>query len=114
MADCIFCQIAAGSIPAKIVYQDDQAVAFEDTHPHAPAHVLVIPRKHIPNLLAAGAEDEALLGHLLRVANQVAQDKGVSQSGYRVAANIHRDAGQSVDHLHFHVLGGRRLGWPPG
>ncbi|NLC57548.1 MAG: histidine triad nucleotide-binding protein [Armatimonadetes bacterium] len=114
MTDCLFCRIARGELPATILYEDDQAVAFEDIRPQAPVHVLVIPRKHLTNLLAVGPEDEALVGHLLRVASQIARDKGVAESGFRVTVNINRDAGQSVDHLHFHLLGGRRLGWPPG
>ncbi|HOM82229.1 MAG TPA: histidine triad nucleotide-binding protein [Armatimonadota bacterium] len=114
MSECIFCRIAAGSLPARVVYQDEQVVAFEDVNPQAPVHLLVIPRKHIPNLLGVGEEDEALGGHLMRVACQVAREKGVAESGFRVVANINRDAGQSVDHLHLHVLGGRGLGWPPG
>lgn len=114
MDECIFCRIAAGKQPAKLLYQDELAVAFEDIHPRAPVHVLVIPRKHLANLQAMGAEDEALVGHLMRVANQVAADKGVAGSGYRVVVNVGGDAGQSVDHLHVHVLGGRPLGWPPG
>lgn len=114
MAECLFCRIAEGKVPARIVYQDEQAVAFEDVHPQAPVHILVIPRKHLANLLGVAEEDEALAGHLMRVASRVAQEKGVADSGFRVVANVNRDAGQSVDHLHLHVLGGRRLGWPPG
>lgn len=114
MSDCLFCRIAARELPAQIVYEDEQAVAFRDIRPQAPVHILVIPRKHIPNLLGIGADDQTLVGHLLAVANQMARENGVADSGFRVVVNINRDAGQSVDHLHFHVLGGRRLGWPPG
>ncbi|MBI3946399.1 MAG: histidine triad nucleotide-binding protein [Armatimonadetes bacterium] len=114
MSSCIFCRIAAGEAPADVVYQDDRAVALRDRHPRAPVHILVIPRRHIANLLALLDEDEALVGHLLGVANRVARDAGVAESGFRVVANVNRDAGQSVDHLHFHVLGGRPMGWPPG
>ena len=114
MAECLFCRIVAGEIPAGVVYEDDLAVAFEDLRPQAPVHVLVVPRKHVENVAALEAEDEALAGHLLRVACRVARDKGVAESGFRVVANVGRHAGQSVDHLHLHVLGGRRLGWPPG
>jgi len=114
MPDCIFCRIAAGGIPASIVYQDDRIVAFRDLHPQAPVHLLLIPRRHMTNLAAAEAGDAALLGELLIAASRLAVSEGVSESGYRVVANTHRDGGQSVDHLHFHLLGGRALSWPPG
>jgi len=112
--DCIFCKIAAGTIPARIVYQDDQVVAFHDLNPQAPTHVLVIPRRHLENLAAAATGDEALLGRLLLAARQVAESEGIVASGFRVVINTNADAGQSVAHLHVHVLGGRRMGWPPG
>jgi histidine triad (HIT) family protein len=114
MPDCIFCRIAAGEIPANLVYQDERIVAFRDLNPQAPVHLLLIPRRHIVNLAAADAEDAAMLGELLVAAARLAVSEGVSGSGYRVVANTHRDAGQSVDHLHFHLLGGRALSWPPG
>ena len=114
MADCIFCRLAGGEIPARIAYQDERAVAFHDLSPQAPTHVLVIPREHVANLAAATPEQEALLGHLLLVAQRVARQEGVEDSGYRVAINIGPHAGQSVDHLHVHVLGGRAMTWPPG
>jgi histidine triad (HIT) family protein len=114
MPECLFCRIAAGEIPAQIVYQDDRIVAFRDLNPQAPVHLLLIPRRHIPNLAASEPGDAVLLGELLVAAARLAVSEGVSASGYRVVANTHRDAGQSVDHLHFHLLGARALSWPPG
>jgi histidine triad (HIT) family protein len=112
--DCIFCRVVAGEIPADIVYRDDRAVAFRDINPQAPVHALVIPREHLDSLDDASARDESLLGHLLRVAARVANEQGLSESGYRTIINTGAGAGQSVFHLHLHVVGGRRLGWPPG
>jgi histidine triad (HIT) family protein len=109
----IFKKIIDKEIPAKIVYEDDRCLAFEDIAPQAPTHVLVIPKKEIPSLAHATAEDEALLGHLMLVAAKVAQDRGLD-GGFRVVTNAGPDGGQSVDHLHLHVLGGRQLAWPPG
>jgi len=114
MAECLFCRIARGEIPARIVFQDDRAVAFEDINPRAPTHLLIVPRKHIAGLDQAAAEDDALLGYLQRVAAQLAEQRGVHRSGYRTVLNVGPDAGQSVFHLHLHVLGGRGLAWPPG
>lgn len=111
---CIFCKIAAGEIPANKLLDEPELVAFHDLHPQAPVHVLVIPREHIDNVAAAGAEHEALLGRLLRAGVQAATAAGVNESGFRLVLNVGPDAGQSVDHLHLHVLGGRPLGWPPG
>ncbi len=112
--DCIFCRIVAGEIPATIIYKDQSAIAFRDTNPQAPVHALVIPREHLESLDEASQRDEALLGHLLRVAARVANDQGLSSSGYRTVINTGAGAGQSVFHLHIHVLGGRLLNWPPG
>lgn len=112
--DCLFCRIVAGEIPADIVYQDERALAFRDINPQAPVHVLVIPRDHMESLDDAARNDEALLGHLLRIAARVANDQGLSESGYRTVINTGAGAGQSVFHLHLHVLGGRALNWPPG
>lgn len=114
MSNCIFCRIAQRQAPAHIVYEDEWAVAFHDIHPRAPVHILIIPRRHIANLQGVSEQDEALAGHLLTVANRVAQDAGVAESGFRVVVNVNRDAGQSVDHLHLHLLGGRLMRWPPG
>ncbi len=113
MSDTIFAKIAAGEIPADIVYEDEHAVAFRDINPQAPVHVLVIPREPIRSLADAQTEHQALLGHLLVVCAQVAGAEGLTD-GYRVVTNIGRLGGQTVDHLHFHVLGGRQFGWPPG
>ena len=112
--DTVFGMILRGEIPADIVYEDELAVAFRDIAPQAPVHVLVIPRRHVRSLAHAAADDQALVGHLLYVCAAVAEQEGVAESGYRVVTNIGEDGGQSVDHLHFHVLGGRRLSWPPG
>lgn len=111
MADCVFCRIVAGKAPAHVVAEDDVAVAFEDIRPQAPVHVLVVPRRHVAN--ARDAED-GLMGRLVAMANRVAGVKGIAESGYRLVANVGRDAGQDVLHLHLHVLGGRPLAWPPG
>lgn len=114
MSDCVFCRIAAGEAPAQVVYQDERALAFLDIDPRAPVHVLVIPRKHLDNLKAMGAKDTELAGHLLLVANRVAAGQGMAETGYRLVINVGRDGGESVHHLHVHVLGKRRLKWPPG
>ena len=114
MADCIFCKIARKEIPAKIVYDDRQVVAFEDTSPQAPTHTLVISKSHIATFNDVGAEQEALLGHMMLVATRVAKDKGLHQNGYRLVGNCLEGAGQSVFHIHLHLLGGRRFSWPPG
>jgi histidine triad (HIT) family protein len=113
-APCIFCRIAKKEIPAKIVFEDDQVIAFEDIKPQAPVHILVIPKKHIARTSELSARDEALTGRLLVVAKDIARDKGVSESGYRVVFNCNKDAGQDVFHLHAHLLGGRKFTWPPG
>ncbi len=112
--NCLFCRIAAGQIPAEIVYQDERSVAFRDINPQAPVHVLIIPRDHLESLDEAARRDEAMLGHLLRVAARIANDQGLSESGYRAVINTGQGAGQSVFHLHVHILGGRTMTWPPG
>ena len=112
--DCLFCRIVAGEIPADTVYQDERAIAFRDINPQAPVHALVVPRDHLESLDEAGLRDEALLGHLLRVAARVANEQGLSEGGYRTVINTGSGAGQSVFHLHLHVIGGRALTWPPG
>ena len=114
MADTIFGKIIRKEIPAKIVYEDDMSLAFHDVSPQAPVHVLVIPKKPIASLDTASKEDAPLLGHLQWVVQHVARELGIHQSGYRVVTNIGVDGGQSVPHLHYHVLGGRSLAWPPG
>jgi histidine triad (HIT) family protein len=110
----LFTRIVNREIPAKIVYEDDRCLAFEDIAPKAPTHVLLIPKKEIASLDALDAEDADLLGHMMLVVQKLARDLGVAQSGYRLIANTGADGGQSVDHLHFHLLGGRALAWPPG
>ena len=112
MAETVFGRILRGEIPAKRVYEDDRAIAFHDVSPQAPVHLLVIPRKPLAKLSATGAEDEALLGHLLLVARHVAKEAGLSD--FRVVVNDGASAGQTVFHLHLHVLGGRSFSWPPG
>jgi histidine triad (HIT) family protein len=112
MADCLFCRIVAGEIPATIVKRTEDAVAFRDIDPRAPTHVLVIPTRHVAAV--RDAADDGLLGGLLRFAAGVASEQGLDAGGYRIVTNTGKDAGQSVDHLHFHVLGGRQMTWPPG
>jgi histidine triad (HIT) family protein len=113
MADTIFGRIIRGEIPARIEHDDDLCLAFHDVAPQAPTHVLVIPKKPIPSLAEADDEDELLLGHLVLVASRLARKLGLGD-GYRLVVNCGRNGGQSVDHLHVHLLGGRALGWPPG
>ena len=112
--NCLFCKIVDGKIPAEFVHQDDFCVVIRDINPQAPMHVLVIPRDHIESLDDASQKDEGLLGHLLRVGARVANDLGHGESGYRTVINTGAGAGQSVFHLHVHVLGGRPMNWPPG
>ncbi len=114
MADSIFTKIIRKEIPAQIVYEDDRALAFRDIKPQAPIHILVIPKKEIVRVGAAQSADEALLGHLLTVAAQVARQEGIAESGYRLVINNGPHAGEAVPHLHVHVLGGRPMSWPPG
>ena len=115
MADCLFCRIVAGEVPATIVKRSEDAVAFRDIDPRAPTHVLVIPSAHVTAVRdARGAAGEAMMGRLLAFAAEVAAEEGLDGGGYRIVTNTGPDAGQSVDHLHFHLLGGRRLSWPPG
>jgi histidine triad (HIT) family protein len=111
---CIFCSIVQRQTPAKIVYEDEEAVAFEDLHPQAPVHVLVVPRKHLVSLNDMAGEDETLIGHLHSVAARLARERAVDDSGYRTVINNGTGAGQSVFHLHLHLLGGRVFRWPPG
>ncbi len=112
--NCIFCRIRDGSIPSKRVFEDDRVLAFEDVDPKAPTHLLVIPREHIPSMNELVPGQEALVGHMVLVASQLAKARGHADGGYRVALNCNADAGQTVFHLHLHLLGGRRFDWPPG
>jgi histidine triad (HIT) family protein len=115
VSDCIFCKVAARKAPARILYEDERCIAFQDINPMAPVHLLVIPRKHIISLNHADPEnDKELLGHLMTVAIRMAKDQCIDGSGYRMVINTNAEAGQSVFHLHLHVLGGRVLRWPPG
>jgi len=114
MEDCIFCKIAKKDIPAKIVYEDKAMIAFDDINPQAPVHVLLIPKKHYTSLNNIPEEEKDLLGRILLKARHIAQLKGIKKTGYRIVLNTARDSGQDVFHIHFHVLGGRRMTWPPG
>ena len=114
MSDCLFCQIAAGRIPTSIVYQDDRLVAFRDINPQAPLHVLIVPRRHIATLNDLTAAEEPLVGEMLRRATTIAREQGHADAGYRTVLNCNRDAGQSVFHIHLHLLAGRSMAWPPG
>ena len=113
MNDCLFCKIIAGQVPSKKVFEDEKTFVFEDINPQAPTHVLIIPKKHIVGLKEAGDADAELIGYCHLVAAKVAKDRGI-ENGYRTVYNVGRDAGQSVFHLHLHLLGGRKLTWPPG
>ena len=114
MADCLFCKIIAGEIPATIVYHDERLIALKDINPQASTHVLVIPRRHISSLNELTVEDDALVGEMTRRAAAIAREHGHADRGYRTVFNTNADAGQTVFHIHLHVLGGRRFGWPPG
>ena len=114
MENCLFCRIIAGEIPGAIVHEDERIVAFKDVNPQAPMHVLVVPRRHIASLNELSPEDDALVGEMTRRAAALAKTNGHSEGGYRTVFNCNADAGQTVFHIHMHVLGGRRLGWPPG
>ena len=114
MTECLFCAIVAGDIPATRVHETDRILAFRDINPQAPTHVLVIPKAHYPDVAALAAADAALLGEVIDVAQQVAAAEGVAEAGYRVVFNTGVQAGQTVPHVHGHVLGGRSLTWPPG
>lgn len=112
--DCIFCKIAAGEMGGPPLYRDDEVTAFRDINPQAPVHILIVPNRHIESVSAAGEDDEALLGKLLLVAAQLANAEGIAESGYRLVLNTGPQAGQSVPHVHAHLLGGRPMAWPPG
>ncbi|MCX7705582.1 MAG: histidine triad nucleotide-binding protein [bacterium] len=114
MSDCVFCKITAGQAPAKKLYEDNDVIAFHDINPQAPVHILVIPRKHIRNLLYVDEKDALILSKLIMVATMMAKEQKIAEKGYRIVINTNRCAGQSVDHLHIHVLGGRIMSWPPG
>lgn len=111
---CLFCRIVSGEIPSSKVYEDEELLAFNDVNPQAPLHVLVIPKRHIPTTNDLGENDEALVGKLVRRAAAIAAERGYAERGYRMLLNCNADAGQTVFHIHLHLLAGRRLGWPPG
>lgn len=114
MTDCVFCKIVAGEIPAKVVFEDEAVLAFEDLNPQAPVHVLLIPKKHIATLNDLTAEDAPVIGRMARTAAQIARDRGFAENGYRTVLNCNEYGGQSVYHIHMHLLGGRVMSWPPG
>jgi len=112
--DCLFCKVLAGEIPADIIYESESAIAFRDINPQAPTHALVIPRKHIATINALQSGDEEIVGQLFMAAKAVAEQEGIADAGYRAVMNCNEGAGQTVFHIHLHVLGGRQLDWPPG
>ncbi len=112
--DCIFCKIIQQELPAKLIYQDDNVIAFDDLHPQAPVHKLIVPRKHIATLNDLDATDTELMGHLLQTAQKLAKQLGIAENGYRVVVNCNAGGGQVVFHIHLHLLGGRNMTWPPG
>ncbi len=114
MEECIFCKVVAGDIPADVVYRDDHVVAFRDIQPQAPTHILVVPRKHIATLLEASEADTELLGRMQATAIRLARSEGLDEDGFRLVTNTLTRAGQSVFHIHLHLLGGRSFSWPPG
>jgi histidine triad (HIT) family protein len=114
MEDCIFCKIINKKIPASIVFENEKMIAFNDINPQAPLHILLIPREHFASLNDIPEEKKNILSHLLLKARQIAQEKGIAEKGYRIVLNTEKDSGQEVFHIHFHLLGGRRMHWPPG
>jgi len=114
MKDCLFCRVIKGEIPSTKVYEDKEVLAFNDINPQAPVHILIIPKKHIDKLSLLKNEDKGLAGHLLLTAKKIAEDKGIDRDGYRIIGNCEKGAGQMVFHIHLHLMGGRKFGWPPG
>ena len=114
MEDCIFCKIVEGQIPADKVYEDDKVLAFRDIEPEAPVHIVIIPKKHIISLNEVDKEELEVISHILLVTKNIASENGIAKTGYRLVNNCGTDGGQTVSHLHFHLLGGRNLDWPPG
>ena len=112
--DCLFCKIIAGEIPSSKVYEDDLVFAFRDIDPKAPTHILIIPKQHIASVNEINDENCAIVGHIFKVAADIAKNEGIAQDGYRIVTNIGENGGQTVGHLHYHMLGGRSLQWPPG
>ena len=114
MSDCIICRVIAGKLPGTIVFEDDRVVAFKDINPQAPTHILVAPRRHIESLNDLSAGDDEIVGGMIRRAAALAKEQGFAERGYRTVFNTNRDGGQTISHIHLHLLGGRRLTWPPG
>ena len=112
--ECLFCKIVVGDVPADILYQDDEVLAFHDINPQAPIHILVVPKQHLDSLASVADENRNLMGHIMLTAKEIARNEGLSHSGYRTVINVGADGGQTVNHLHLHLLGGRALRWPPG
>lgn len=112
--DCLFCKIVAKEIPATVVFENERVLAFDDIHPQAPTHVQIIPKKHIASALEVAAEDRSLIGELVRVGAELARERGFAEDGFRLVFNTNAAAGQTVFHIHLHLLGGRSFGWPPG
>lgn len=112
--DCLFCKIVNKEIPAKIIYEDDQVLAFDDIHPQAPHHKIIIPRKHIANLNDVTEDDGKLIGHMVQSATKLANELGIAEDGYRLVMNCNNQGGQTVFHIHLHLIGGRSMTWPPG
>ncbi|HKL75881.1 MAG TPA: histidine triad nucleotide-binding protein [Halanaerobiales bacterium] len=114
MSDCLFCKISSGKTDTELIYEDEKVVAFEDINPKAPVHMLIVPKKHISTLNNLKMTDKELIGHIYQVAAALAEKNGIAQDGYRIVSNCNEDGGQTVFHVHFHLLGGRQLQWPPG
>ena len=114
MEDCIFCKIANGEIPTNMVYEDELVAAFNDMNPVAPVHILIVPKAHIASALELDGSNSSVVGHIFEVAGKIARDKGFAENGFRLINNCGKDGGQTVGHLHFHLLAGRSLGWPEG
>lgn len=114
MDDCIFCKIIKGEIPSNKVYEDDKIISFKDLNPEAPVHVLIIPKKHISSLNEVNDEDAEIIAHIFKTVPKLVKELGIDEGGYRIVSNCGEDGGQSVPHVHFHLLGGRSLNWPPG
>lgn len=114
MSDCIFCKIINGEVPSDKIYEDDKVIAFKDLDPQSPVHFLVIPKEHIPSVNHIDESNMSIVGHIILVINKLAKEEGLDDKGYRIVNNCGKFGGQTVEHLHFHVLGGRQLTWPPG
>lgn len=112
--ECLFCKIQRGEVPASIVFEDAEMIAFNDINPQAPTHVLIVPRRHIPTINDLTEENDGLIGRMMRRAAAIAAERGFGERGYRTVFNCNREAGQTVFHIHLHLLGGRGMGWPPG